>query len=102
MSGVRYRGVRCGGKGRILQIILRDHPADLGYVCPGNKLETDSAHTGEPQIQLTVDVKNAGSFHGEGLDAFIWQRGKIFLHAGNTLNVDGNQALIGEIGRAHV
>ena len=79
-----------------LQHFFGDHLADVGNVCRTDKLQLDASHTGEPQLQLAVQIKGTCGFYGKCLDLAIGQGSEVFLFAGDTLDVDGDDSQIGK------
>ena len=67
-----------------------DGLAQRGQVRAGQQLEADGPQAREPQLQLAVQVGQAGRLDGVGLDAPVGQDGEGFLHPGDPLHIDGD------------
>ena len=67
-----------------------DHAAQGPEVRAGQQLEADGAQAGEPQLELAVQIGQAGRLDGVSLDAAVGQDGEGFLHPCDPLHVDGD------------
>ena len=76
--------------------MLGDHAADAGDIGAGDEFQLDAAEAGEPKLQLAVQIDHAGGLHGEGLNLAVGHGSEIHLLAGDALDVDDEDALVGE------
>lgn len=79
-----------------LEDVHGDHLADLSDVCLSDEFQFDLAKAGEPQLQFTVQIQHTGAFDGVSLDLAVGQGSEVLLLAGETLDVDNDDPLIGE------
>ena len=70
--------------------------AETQDVAVALKLETDLADTAEEEVQLAVEVEGAGGLYRVGLHLAVGKGGEVHLLAGDSLYVDGDNALVGE------
>lgn len=66
---------------------------NVGVAC---KLEFDLADTGQIDLQLGVQIKQAGGFQRKGADLAVRDGRVVLLFAGQALHVNGDDALVGE------
>ena len=84
--------------GRIctLQDVQGDHLANLCNVGIGGEFQLDLAEAGEPDLQLAVQIQDTGGLDGVGLNFAVGQGSEVLFLAGDALNIDCNDALVGE------
>lgn len=79
-----------------LEDLFSNHAADAGDIGIGDKFKFGKAQAGKPQLQLAVQIKGTGGFHGESLDFAVRKAGEVLFLSGNALNIDGKNALVGK------
>lgn len=74
----------------------RDQFAQTADIGSGGEFKADFPQTGEPQLQLTVQIHKACCFPGESLDFAVGKGGHVYFLSCNALDIDGNDPLVCE------